>query len=150
MGKSTWHDFVFEQWLAYVQEFNPQLLEGLRLQELPASEGKFAESGFITQNFDPEIAIALQDASIPRLFLHQAQAVTEVRKGNDVLVATGTNSGKSLCYHLPLLEILAREPHARGIYIYPTKALALAARFHLSLIKPQHFFLNMQSNKLNL
>ncbi len=39
-------------------------------------------------------------------------------------MATPTASGKSLCFHLPVLETLAREPDASALYLYPTKALA--------------------------
>ncbi len=41
-----------------------------------------------------------------------------------MVVATPTASGKSLCFHLPVLEALAREPDASALYLYPTKALA--------------------------
>ena len=40
------------------------------------------------------------------------------------MVTTGTASGKSLCFNLPVLDGLLRDPHARAIYLYPTKALA--------------------------
>lgn len=44
--------------------------------------------------------------------------------GRDLMVVTGTNSGKSLCYHLPALERVLAEPVARTLYLFPTKALA--------------------------
>src|SRR4051812_23292423 len=40
------------------------------------------------------------------------------------MVTTGTASGKSLAFNLPVLDALAREPKQRAIYLYPTKALA--------------------------
>ena len=47
-----------------------------------------------------------------------------VRRGEHVIVTTGTASGKSLAFNLPVLDLLAREPKSRALYLYPTKALA--------------------------
>ena len=41
-----------------------------------------------------------------------------------MIVTTGTASGKSLAFNLPVLDALAREPKTRALYLYPTKALA--------------------------
>ena len=69
---------------------------------------------------------ALQARGIEQLYTHQARAVeTRAREGARALVvATPTASGKSLCFHLPVLEALAKNPDARAIYLFPTKALA--------------------------
>ncbi|MFH1567038.1 MAG: DEAD/DEAH box helicase, partial [Gemmatimonadota bacterium] len=66
---------------------------------------------------------ALAAAGVDRLYSHQAEAIERVAAGEDVLVATGTASGKSLCYALPLVERLARRPEARALLVFPTKAL---------------------------
>jgi DEAD/DEAH box helicase domain-containing protein len=58
------------------------------------------------------------------LYTHQAAALDAVRGGEHVVVATGTASGKSLCYQLPLLEALLRDDKATALYLAPTKALA--------------------------
>lgn len=47
-----------------------------------------------------------------------------VLAGHNVVVATSTASGKSLCYNLPVLEAVAKNPGATAIYMFPTKALA--------------------------
>ncbi|WP_115685426.1 DEAD/DEAH box helicase [Corynebacterium senegalense] len=65
----------------------------------------------------------LADASIPRLFSHQARTAELAWEGRDVVVATGTSSGKSLGYQLPVLSALAADPTACAIYLTPTKAL---------------------------
>jgi DEAD/DEAH box helicase domain-containing protein len=67
---------------------------------------------------------ALRARGIERLYAHQSQAYEAARTGRHVVIATPTASGKSLCFHLPVLEALAREPDASAIYLYPTKALA--------------------------
>ncbi len=59
-----------------------------------------------------------------RLYSHQAQAIDAARDGQHVVVATGTASGKTLCYNLPVLEATLLNPQTRALYLFPTKALA--------------------------
>jgi len=61
---------------------------------------------------------------IERLYSHQAEAIDNIREGRDVLIVTGTASGKSLCYQLPLIEMLETDPAGRALLLYPTKALS--------------------------
>ena len=65
----------------------------------------------------------LEGAGITSLYSHQAEAYAAAREGSFVVV-TGTASGKSLAFNLPVLQALAVDPKARVIYLYPTKALA--------------------------
>ncbi|MBI3183982.1 MAG: DEAD/DEAH box helicase [Myxococcales bacterium] len=67
---------------------------------------------------------ALERRGIARLYSHQAEAVELALSGKDVVVATPTASGKSLCYNLPVLDALARDGEARALYLFPTKALS--------------------------
>ncbi len=55
---------------------------------------------------------------------HQAEAYAAARAGGNLIVTTGTASGKTLAFNLPVLDALAADPHARALYLYPTKALA--------------------------
>jgi DEAD/DEAH box helicase domain-containing protein len=71
----------------------------------------------------PEVLAALGRAGIERLYSHQARALHAAWEG-PLIVTTGTASGKSLCFNLPTLDVLCRDPHARALYLYPTKALA--------------------------
>lgn len=66
----------------------------------------------------------LEAAGIDRLYRHQAEAIDAVREGRDVLVVTGAASGKSLCYQLPLLEMLQMRSDATALLLHPTKALS--------------------------
>jgi DEAD/DEAH box helicase domain-containing protein len=61
---------------------------------------------------------------IEHLYTHQVQAIEALRGGLDTVVVTGTASGKSLCYHLPVLERLMSDRAATALYLFPTKALA--------------------------
>ncbi len=71
----------------------------------------------------PTVRNALQNAGIDQIYLHQAEALEAAFQGPTV-IATGTASGKSLCFQLPTLEVLSADRRARALYIYPTKALA--------------------------
>jgi DEAD/DEAH box helicase domain-containing protein len=58
------------------------------------------------------------------LYTHQADAWEAAQRGEHVIVTTGTASGKTLAFNLPVLDAIAREPKNRALYLYPTKALA--------------------------
>ncbi|MCT2339275.1 DEAD/DEAH box helicase [Corynebacterium sp. p3-SID1056] len=65
----------------------------------------------------------LIDAAITAPYAHQAQCAQSVWEGKDTVLATGTSSGKSLGYQLPILTALAKDPTACALYLTPTKAL---------------------------
>jgi DEAD/DEAH box helicase domain-containing protein len=71
----------------------------------------------------PELLDALRGLGVEQLYSHQEQAVRAAWEG-PVIVTTGTASGKSMCFNLPALDTLCRDPKARALYLYPTKALA--------------------------
>jgi DEAD/DEAH box helicase domain-containing protein len=58
------------------------------------------------------------------LYAHQAEAWEAAARGEHVIVTTGTASGKTLAFNLPVADALAHEPKLRALYLYPTKALA--------------------------
>ncbi len=58
-----------------------------------------------------------------RPYLHQQQALEHLDAGEHVAIATGTASGKSLCYQLAILKALGQDPDARALYVSPAKAL---------------------------
>ena len=70
-----------------------------------------------------KVTAALEQAGIEHLYAHQAEALHRAFDG-PTIVTTGTASGKSLCFQLPTLEVLANDRTARALYLYPTKALA--------------------------
>ena len=73
----------------------------------------------------PELSrAALAARGIARLYSHQAEAFEAVGSGKNVAVVTPTASGKTLCYNLPVLNLLLSDPQARAMYLFPTKALA--------------------------
>ena len=72
----------------------------------------------------PELAAALSKMGLDRLYSHQLEAYERVRAGENVVVATATASGKSLCYKIPAFENALNSAASRALFLYPTKALA--------------------------
>jgi DEAD/DEAH box helicase domain-containing protein len=66
---------------------------------------------------------ALSRRGIHALYSHQSAAYESARRGENVVLATGTASGKTLAYNLPVLATLLENPSARALYLFPTKAL---------------------------
>jgi DEAD/DEAH box helicase domain-containing protein len=83
------------------------------LHEQPARAARFAPTiGPISERV--RAAIGLE-----QLWCHQAEAIDHIRAGRSVVVATGTASGKSLCYQIPIAESTGT-----SLMVFPTKALA--------------------------
>jgi DEAD/DEAH box helicase domain-containing protein len=76
------------------------------------------------EGLDPRLVSALRSRGVEALYTHQAQAIEAIRAGRNACVVTPTASGKTLCYNLPVLDAVARDPTARALYLFPTKALA--------------------------
>src|SRR6476660_591802 len=87
----------------------------------PASEGTYAD---IPALVDGKLRAALEKRGISRLYSHQAAAFDQIQAGKHVVIVTPTASGKTLCYNLPVLNLLMRDEGARAMYLFPTKALA--------------------------
>jgi DEAD/DEAH box helicase domain-containing protein len=75
-------------------------------------------------DLEPELAGALRGMGASRLYAHQLEAYERVRVGENVVVATATASGKSLCYKIPAFQNALDRTSRRAIFLYPTKALA--------------------------
>lgn len=77
---------------------------------------------------DKPLQSVLQDQldkhGISTLYLHQAEAINCIRHGDNVMVATPSASGKTLCYNIPVLDSVLEDPATRALYLFPTKALA--------------------------
>jgi DEAD/DEAH box helicase domain-containing protein len=72
---------------------------------------------------EPDVLRAFTDRGITSPWTHQVLAADLAHAGRHVVISTGTASGKSLAYQLPILNALATDPRARALYISPTKAL---------------------------
>ena len=100
------------------------LLDGEEIAYAGVEPARDARSEPLPGGLDPRVASALVANGVTALYRHQAEAWEAARRGENVVVTTGTASGKSLAFNLPVLDVIAREPKSRALYLYPTKALA--------------------------
>ena len=100
------------------------ILAGEELAYLTTEPTRDARTVALPDDLHPKVRTALAAQGVHELYEHQAEAWEASRRGEHVVVTTGTASGKSLAFNLPVLDALAREPRRRAIYLYPTKALA--------------------------
>lgn len=101
-----------------------EILAGEELAHLTVEPPRAGKSEPFPDDLDPRVASALVAQGITALYTHQAETWEALRAGGNAIVTTSTASGKSLAFNLPVLELLAREPKSRALYLYPTKALA--------------------------
>jgi DEAD/DEAH box helicase domain-containing protein len=97
------------------------LLAGEELAHLTTEPARSARTAPLPEDLAPGVRERL---GIDSLFTHQADAWEAARRGEHLIVTTGTASGKTLAFNLPVLDAIAREPKTRALYLYPTKALA--------------------------
>jgi DEAD/DEAH box helicase domain-containing protein len=84
---------------------------------------------------DPGLVEALRRAGVESLYTHQLEAYESAVHSN-LVITSGTASGKSLAFNLPVLDGIAAEPKRRALYLYPTKALAQDQARKLALLRP--------------
>ncbi len=101
------------------QDFYAQQIE--HVEVLPERPGTFVQP---SRPLPPVLAEVLAAHGIQELYSHQVAALELAREARDLVVVTGTASGKTLCYNLPILETALEDPDARALYLFPTKALA--------------------------
>ena len=107
-------------WPEPLLSLNPEYEKGRSVQEL-------ADDGIL----EPETATIFRLRGKPlTLFLHQEQSITKAQRGESFVVTTGTGSGKSLCFFIPIVNDIIRArkrgepPRTRAIILYPMNALA--------------------------
>jgi DEAD/DEAH box helicase domain-containing protein len=103
----AWDDLLSGEELAYR---GAEPAAAARLEPLPAG-------------LHPRVLAALEAAGVSGLYAQQAETWEAAGRGENVIVTTGTASGKSLAFNLPVLDAIAGEPTTRALYLYPTKAL---------------------------
>jgi DEAD/DEAH box helicase domain-containing protein len=108
LGALLWDDLLASEEVAHHAE---EPARPARLAPLPA-------------DLDPRVAAALARQGVTQLYEHQADAWSAAQRNEHVIVTTGTASGKTLAFNLPVLDAIVREPKNRALYLYPTKALA--------------------------
>ena len=115
-----------------------ELLVGEELAHLGTESARPASRAPLPADLDARVSEALARKGIEDLYTHQAETWEAAREGHDVIVTTGTASGKTLAFNLPVLDALVREPKQRVLYLYPTKALAQDQARALSALEVPH------------
>jgi DEAD/DEAH box helicase domain-containing protein len=109
-----------------------ELLTGEELAHLGEEPAREARVVAWPDEVDPRVREAV---GVEGLYAHQREAWDAAARGEHVIVTTGTASGKTLAFNLPVLDALARTPKLRALYLYPTKALAQDQLRTLSSLK---------------
>ena len=91
------------------------------VRHIPAREAQFRAMPAWVR---PELAAAYHAKGIEKLYTHQAAAAELAHAGKNFVVVTPTASGKTLCYNLPVLNVVLANADTRALYLFPTKALA--------------------------
>jgi DEAD/DEAH box helicase domain-containing protein len=89
----------------------------------------------LPESLDPGFAAALRRGGVESLYSHQLAAL-EAAECSDLVITSGTASGKSLAFNLPVLDGIARDDKRRALYLYPTKALAQDQARKLAQLRP--------------
>ncbi|KAL1070688.1 hypothetical protein V6Z11_D11G040300 [Gossypium hirsutum] len=93
----------------------------VHVEKIGARKGSYVE---IPNELSDKSKSALKSIGINKLYSHQAESIMASLSGKNVVVATMTSSGKSVCYNLPVLEALSHNLSSCALYLFPTKALA--------------------------
>ena len=93
----------------------------VRWEELPAREARYGDYPI---GLDERLRPVLRQRGVQQLYSHQAHSIAATMRGEDVVVVTPTASGKTMCYNLPVLDSILKNPDARALYLFPTKALS--------------------------
>jgi len=108
----------FLEHIAKGREYRGELVH---VETIPARKAATAE---LAEPLHPAVQAALGAQGIRSLYTHQVHAIERVRAGENVVVVSGTASGKSLAYTIPVAERSLADEAATSLMLFPTKALA--------------------------
>jgi DEAD/DEAH box helicase domain-containing protein len=117
------------------------LLSGEEVAYLGSEPSRDARTAALPTDLAAGLRERLEAKGIDSLYSHQAETWEAAERGEHVVVTTGTASGKSLAFNLPVLSALTEEPKLRALYLYPTKALAqdqvrALVELHVKRVRP--------------
>ena len=104
------------RWFAGKNEYGKLLHEDIAIRAALMKTLKQAAVSKIIIERWPELATALRRAGIESLYSHQLRA-WETAPRSDLIVTSGTASGKSLAFNLPVLDGIARDSKRRALYL---------------------------------
>ncbi|HXQ89852.1 MAG TPA: DEAD/DEAH box helicase, partial [Solirubrobacterales bacterium] len=108
-----------------------------RIVAQSSEEERSSRPAPLPAELDPGLAEALGRVGIDSLYTHQLRAF-ELASDSNLVITSGTASGKSLAFNLPVLDGIAARPKDRALYLYPTKALAQDQARALARLRPPH------------
>jgi DEAD/DEAH box helicase domain-containing protein len=117
-GEAIMNPSAFLQYLTAQPGYSSQIAH---IEHIPPRHAKYAD---LDKPLNTELQHHLKVHGLLPLYTHQAEAVNIARNGGNVMVATSSASGKTLCYNTAVLEAMLAEKGARALYLFPTKALA--------------------------
>jgi DEAD/DEAH box helicase domain-containing protein len=91
------------------------------LEEVPAQKARFNPW---PGSLSADLVRLLQKSGYQEPWCHQARALEVLHQGRHVAITTPTASGKTLCFNLPVMQSILKDPTTRALYLYPMKALA--------------------------
>ena len=91
------------------------------IKHLPAQPGQYQD---YPDDVHPALRKALAAKGFTSLYSHQRSSWEALKEGKNIVVVTPTASGKTLCYNLPVLDAILKDPGTRALYLFPTKALS--------------------------
>jgi DEAD/DEAH box helicase domain-containing protein len=109
---------AFLHYLFSLPDYRQQVVH---IERIPPQGAIFSK---LDNPLHPSIQASLESLGISALYSHQAKALNAILAGRNVIIATPSASGKTLCYHLATLDALLHDKDSRALYIFPTKALA--------------------------
>ncbi len=128
------HSLAASGFVRWSIAIDPARRDGRIVAESSEPERK-AKPVAMPRSLDPGLVEALGRAGIARLYTHQREALKAAAASN-LVITSGTASGKSLAFNLPVLDGIARDPKRRALYLYPTKALAQDQARKLAALRP--------------
>ncbi|MFZ3591344.1 DEAD/DEAH box helicase [Bacillus sp. DJP31] len=118
----TWsfQDYSIKEVVNKIKNVGEKLGSNVEQYSISNSEPVFGE---LDRPLPEALSNKLKDRGIERLYSHQAEAINRVRNGENVIISTGTASGKSMIYTIPSLELFLNDEDSTVLYLSPLKAL---------------------------
>ena len=106
----------------FIHELNTGEFSGL-IDDAWENKAKEAVIFDFPQNIHPVLADYLASKAFTGFYSHQIESLEALSQGKNIIIATGTSSGKTYCYNLPVVDLILRQADTTALYLFPTKAL---------------------------
>jgi DEAD/DEAH box helicase domain-containing protein len=127
----------FFTWWPNSESIHPNITS---IQKFEAIEGDFFP---FPEEISPELVNVHRSRGINALYSHQVESLQHAFAGRNIVITTGTSSGKTLCYNLAILDRMIKFPRVTALYVFPTKALA-----HDQLLNLRSLITDLNKNSL--